>query len=137
MFENFGFSDFWRDSEYALKQYVGETPTEDYIKSVEDELGYKLPDSYKYLIKQHNGGMPKNTAFRTNIPTSWSKDHISIEGIYGVDRKRDNSVCGETGTEFWIDAIRPPRVMRWSFSITANVEQTVNQRWSMSNRKTT
>ncbi|MBP5269168.1 MAG: SMI1/KNR4 family protein [Ruminococcus sp.] len=110
MFENFDFSDFWRDSEYALDEYVGESPTDEYIESIEKELGYKLPESYKYLIKQHNGGMPKNTAFRTNIPTSWSKDHISIEGIYGVDRKGDNSVCGETGTEFWIDEWEYPAI---------------------------
>jgi hypothetical protein len=38
MFENFDFSDFWHDSQYALDEYVGETPTEEYIKSVEDEL---------------------------------------------------------------------------------------------------
>ena len=103
MFENFDLSDFWRDSKYALSEYVGETPTDEYIKSVEDELGYKLPESYKYLIKQHNGGLPKNTAFPTSVPTTWAKDHIAIEGIFGIDKKLDNSVCGELGTEFWID----------------------------------
>ena len=103
MFENFDLSVFWHDSEYALKEYVGENPTDEYIKSVEDELGYKLPESYKYLIKQHNGGMPHKTAFPTSVPTTWAKDHIVIEGIFGIDKKLDNSVCGELGTEFWID----------------------------------
>ena len=110
MFENYDFSGFWRDSEYALEAYVGETPTDEYIESVEEELGYKLPESYKYLVKQHNGGMPHKTAFPTKVPTAWAKDHIAIEGIYGVDRKLDNSVCGELGTKFWIDEWEYPAI---------------------------
>ena len=70
MFENFDFSDFWCDSQYALDEYVGESPTDEYIESIEKELGYKLPESYKYLIKQHNGGIPNNTAFKISINAS-------------------------------------------------------------------
>ena len=103
MFDGFDFNDFWDDREYALKNYVGETPTDEYIKGIEEELGYKLPESYKWLVRQHNGGIPKNTAFRTGEKTSWSHDHISIEGIFGVDRKKENSLCGELGSEFWHD----------------------------------
>ena len=110
MFDNFDFTGFWKNSEYALKEYVGDKPTDEYIESVENELGYKLPESYKYFIKQQNGGIPNNTAFRTKVPTTWAEDHISIEGIYGVDRKKDNSVCGETGTEFWIDEWEYPAI---------------------------
>ena len=110
MFDNFDFTGFWKNSEYALKEYVGDKPTDEYIESVENELGYKLPESYKYFIKQQNGGMPNNTAFRTMVPTTWAEDHISIEGIYGVDRKKDNSVCGETGTEFWTDEWEYPAI---------------------------
>lgn len=41
-FEPADFSDFWENSDYALKEYVSEPPTEEMIASVEQELGYKL-----------------------------------------------------------------------------------------------
>jgi hypothetical protein len=44
-FKDLDFSDFWDDSEYALEEYIEEEPTDELIKSVEDELGYKLPAS--------------------------------------------------------------------------------------------
>lgn len=53
MLEGFDFSNFWEDSEYALKEYVSEPPTDEMIDSVERELGYKLPASYIWLMKQH------------------------------------------------------------------------------------
>ena len=46
MFEGFDFTNFWEDSEYALKEYVSELPSDELIASVEQELGYKLPVSY-------------------------------------------------------------------------------------------
>ena len=46
MFDNFDFTNFWEDDAYALQ-----------------ELGYKLPASYIWLMKQHNGGIPADTCF--------------------------------------------------------------------------
>ena len=63
MFEGFDLTSFWEDSEYALKEYVSEMPSDELIASVEQELGYKLPASYIWLMKQHNGGIPVNTCF--------------------------------------------------------------------------
>jgi cell wall assembly regulator SMI1 len=51
IFKDFDFSDFWDDSEYSLNEYVEEEPTDELIKSVEHELGYKLPASYIELMK--------------------------------------------------------------------------------------
>ncbi len=102
MFEGFDFTDFWDDGSYALKNYVGEPPTDEMIKSVETELGYKLPASYIWLIRHHNGGVPLKTAFPTSSPTSWADDHIAIEGIYGIDRNKPNSLCGSFSSQFWI-----------------------------------
>ena len=45
-FENFDFSHFWEDDEYSLEEYVGKEPTDAEIKEIENELGYKLPQSY-------------------------------------------------------------------------------------------
>lgn len=103
MLEGFDFSNFWEDSEYALKEYVSEPPTDEMIDSVERELGYKLPASYIWLMKQHNGGVPVNTCFPTNEPTSWAEDHVAITGIFGIGREKDYSLCGTMGSQFMID----------------------------------
>ena len=94
MFDNFDFTNFWKDSAYALKEYVSESPSDELIASVEQELGYKLPASYIWLMKQHNGGIPFNTCFPTDKPTSWADDHVAITGIFGIGREKPNSLCG-------------------------------------------
>ncbi len=101
-FNNFDFSDFWNDDEYALKEYVCEIPSDKLIESVELELGYKLPASYIELMKMHNGGIPVNRRFPTTEANSWAEDHIAIEGILGIARDKDNSLCGSLGSQFMI-----------------------------------
>ena len=68
-FENFDFTDFWDDDEYAMNEYIGAPPTEEMIEETECELGYKLPESYIWLMKQHNGGIPFNVCFPCDEPT--------------------------------------------------------------------
>lgn len=96
-------SEFWEDSDYARKSYVGEPPTDELIASVEEELGYKLPASYIALMKQQNGGIPKNTCFPTEEATSWAEDHIAITSIMGIGREKSYSLCGDTGSQFMIE----------------------------------
>jgi hypothetical protein len=88
-FSNFDLSDFWNESEYALKEYVSNSPTEELTSSIENELGYKLPFSYIELMNNQNGGMPKNCAFPTTEQTSWAQDHVAISGIMGIGRKKN------------------------------------------------
>lgn len=102
MFDGFDFTNFWDDSEYA-QEYVSDPPSAKLIAGVEKELGYKLPASYICLMKQHNGGIPFKTCFPTNKATSWAKDHVAITGIFGIGKKKAYSLCGERGSEFWID----------------------------------
>ena len=54
-FEDFDFSSFWANNEYAQKYYIGTIPTDKQVEEIERELGYKLPQSYIALIKQCNG----------------------------------------------------------------------------------
>lgn len=94
---------FWKRSAYATKQYVSEPLTNALIASIEKELGYTLPQSYIALMHTQNGGIPFNTCFPTKKPTSWSEDHIAINGIYGIGRTKPQSVCGSRGSQFMID----------------------------------
>ncbi len=68
-FEGFDLTYFWDDCDYAKKEYIEPEPSDELIASVEQELGYKLPASYIWLMKRHNGGLPVNTCFPTDTPT--------------------------------------------------------------------
>ncbi|MCP3776007.1 SMI1/KNR4 family protein [Paenibacillus sp. MZ04-78.2] len=102
-FEGFDLTNFWKDSDYALKNYVSEPPTDELIASIELELGYTLPASYIAMMKLHNGGLPINTRFPTGEATSWAEDHIAIEGIMGIGREKPYSLCAEFGSRFMIE----------------------------------
>ena len=101
-FEGFDLTNFWDDSMYALKEYVSDPPSDELIASVEEELGYKLPAAYIWLMKQHNGGIPVNTCYPCDEPTCWSDDHVAITGIFGIGREKSCSLCGELGSQFMI-----------------------------------
>lgn len=82
-FENFDFSDFWDDCEWAKKAYICEPPTDELIAEIEAELGYKLPESYIWLMKQHNGGIPFKDTFYCG---GGEYDFADIDGILGIGR---------------------------------------------------
>lgn len=109
-FEGFDLTNFWDDSMYALKEYVSEPPSDELIASVEEELGYKLPAAYIWLMKQHNGGIPVNTCYPCDEPTCWSDDHVAITGIFGIGREKSCSLCGELGSQFMIDEWEYPAI---------------------------
>lgn len=109
-FEGFDFTGFWDDCDYALKAYVCDPPTDQLIAEIEQELGYKLPASYIWLMKQHNGGIPANTCFPTGTPTSWAEDHVAISGIFGIGRDKNFSLCGGLGSQFMIDEWEYPAI---------------------------
>ena len=110
IFEGFDFNGFWNDSKYAIEKYISAPPTDVLIKEIETELGYKLPASYVFLMKQHNGGIPFKTDFITSEPTSWAKDHIAITGIMGIGREKTYSLCGSLGSRFMIDEWEYPNI---------------------------
>jgi hypothetical protein len=105
VFNNFNLADFWEDSEYALTRYISPPFTSELISSIEDELGYKFPNSYAELMRCQNGGIPKNRLFPTNESTSWAQDHIAISAILGIGVEETiYSICGKFGSKFWIEA---------------------------------
>ncbi len=110
MFEKINLEEFWDDDEYALEAYVSLDVTDEMIQEVEQELGYKLPASYIYLMKKHNGGIPKNQYCPCDTPTTWADDHVGITGIYGIGREKTYSLCGEHGSKFWIEEWEYPDI---------------------------
>ena len=109
-FEGFDLTNFWDDNWYALKEYVSDPPSDELIASVEEALGYKLPAAYIWLMKQHNGGIPVNTCYPCDEPTSWAEDHVAITGIFGIGREKSCSLCGELGSQFMIDEWEYPAI---------------------------
>lgn len=110
VFKDFDFTNFWDDNEYALEKFVGETPTDEHIQFIKQELGYKLPASYIEVVKMHNGGIPFNKCFPTKEPTSWANDHVAISGIFGTDRSKTYSLCGDLGSQFMIEEWGYPEI---------------------------
>ena len=87
-FENFDFTDFWGDDEYAMNEYIGAPPTEEMIEETERELGYKLPESYIWLMKQHNGGIPVNTCFLLADPAVGQTTMWLSHGPLGLEERK-------------------------------------------------
>lgn len=110
VFGDFDVTDFWEQGEDADEEYVGAPLTPEQVAAVERELGYKLPASYVELMKHQNGGIPTRTNHRTREPTSWSKDHIAIIGIYSIGNENPCSLCGELGSQFRIDEWEYPPI---------------------------
>lgn len=109
-FKGKDFADFWDKSKYAEEAYMSEYPDDQLIESLEKELGYKLPASYIWLMKQHNGGMPLFDCFLTSTATSWAEDHIAISGIMGIGRDKDYAIGGGLGSQFMIEEWGYPNI---------------------------
>lgn len=109
-FEEVDLARFWKDSDYARKEYVLPPPTDISIAAVEKKLGYKLPASYIELMQYQNGGLPRKTAFPTAESTSWAEDHVTINGILGIGDSKTYSLCGELGSQFMKDEWGYPKI---------------------------
>ncbi|MBO9663221.1 SMI1/KNR4 family protein [Dokdonella sp.] len=102
-FADFDLGCFWKDSDYARKEYVEPPPTPATIAAVEAELGYRLPASYVALMQSQNGGIPRNRCFPTDEPVSWAPDHVAISAFKGIGGEKTWSLCGGLGSRFKIE----------------------------------
>ena len=99
MFDESFLREFWEDSDYG-RSYAGPSLTEERVRTVEAELGFRLPAAYVELMKSQNGGIPTRDCFPTDQPTSWAEDHVAITGIYGIGREPANTLLGKLGSVF-------------------------------------
>ena len=110
-FDGFDFTDFWDDCDYSLKDYIEPEPRDELVADIERELGYKLPASYIWLMKRHNGGvLGERCCFPTETPTTWAEDHVSVKSIKGIGREKIWSVCGKFGSKFMINEWEYPPI---------------------------
>lgn len=103
--KDFNWTGFWNDCDYAFESYIGKAVTNEDIKATEVELGYKLPSAYIELLKNHSGGVLNRNCFIND-----NGECVYVTGIYGIDRGKKNSLCGEFGNEFWISKWKYPSI---------------------------
>ncbi|MCY8012593.1 SMI1/KNR4 family protein [Bacillus haynesii] len=76
---------FWTyedEDPYTLKSI-----SERDIQNAEKKLGVKLPEEYKALILEQNGGYINFNAFPSERPTFWAKDHVQVDYLLGLGKK--------------------------------------------------
>lgn len=73
---------FWEIDEEGY--YTLEKINEKKIAKAEKKLGVILPDTYKKLILEQNGGYIVHNAFPTSHPNSWAEDHIQFNHLLGI-----------------------------------------------------
>ena len=109
-FLGFDFSDFWNDSEYSVRGYIEEYPSDELIIEIEQDLGYKLPKSYIALMKLHNGGIPFKVCYPMTGNTGWAEDHTAITGIMGIGKTKPYSLGGKLGSKFMMEEWGYPNI---------------------------
>lgn len=79
MFKNVNLDELWYDSEETKKYECGSLDDE-MIKKTEKKLGFKLPESYIYLMKKHNGGLLQKNYLSFKNTDGYSDLNV----IYGI-----------------------------------------------------
>jgi hypothetical protein len=77
-------------------------PDDDLVRSIEAELGRRLPAAYVELARRHNGGNLARTAHPSPSRTTWAEDHVAVTALAAVGRTAWFSLCGEVGSAFWV-----------------------------------
>lgn len=89
--------------ETSANDYIDVYPTSQRVVEIERELGYKLPESYIYLMRHtQNGGYVHRDSIATKQSTSWAEDCAAITGIMGIGSHASNSLNGHFNTDFWV-----------------------------------
>lgn len=73
---------FWEKEEEC--PFTLEKIDEQKICEAEGRLGVTLPDTYKKLILEWNGGFTVRNAFPTEKPNSWAGDHVQFDHLRGI-----------------------------------------------------
>jgi SMI1/KNR4 family protein SUKH-1 len=77
--------------------------TDEILRSVEAELGRRLPTAYVNSARRHNGGRFAHRAHPAPRRTTWADDHVGVTSLAAIGRGRSFSLCGMGGSAFWIE----------------------------------
>jgi hypothetical protein len=75
---------FWGEGRYGVQPPL----TDAVVQDAERRLGVRLPASLLEILRVQNGGAvaePWN-AFPTDVPTSWSENHVPFDDMMGIGR---------------------------------------------------
>lgn len=76
--------------------------TNEVLRAVEAQFGYRLPTAYVDLARRHNGGSFARDAHPAPNRTSWAEDHVGVYTLAAIGRTARFSLCGEFGSAFWV-----------------------------------
>lgn len=97
------FADIWDFDGVDKSGYHEPPPSDDDVRSIESELGCRLPDAYVAMARHHNGGLLRRDAHPSPTPTTWAADHVGVNAIFAVGRTAASSLCGRFGQRLWLD----------------------------------
>ncbi|MEQ4210168.1 SMI1/KNR4 family protein [Actinopolymorpha sp. B9G3] len=97
------FADLWDADAVEASEYHEAPPSDDDVRSIESELGCRLPSAYVDLARRHNGGLLRRDAHPTARPTSWADNHVGVTGIFAIGRTAPSSLCGSNGQRLWLE----------------------------------
>ncbi|MEV4479457.1 SMI1/KNR4 family protein [Micromonospora coxensis] len=84
--------------------------TDEVLRTVEAQLGHRLPAAYVDLARRHNGGSFARYAHPAPSRTSWAADHVGVCTLAAIGRTAQISLCGEFGSAFWTAEWRYPEI---------------------------
>ncbi|MFD9010003.1 SMI1/KNR4 family protein [Streptomyces sp. NPDC059552] len=78
---------FWGEGLHGVQP----PPTDAVVQDAERQLGVRLPASLLEILRVQNGGLVAElwNAFPTDVPTSWSEDHVPLDDMMGIGRHDD------------------------------------------------
>ncbi|MEU1478046.1 SMI1/KNR4 family protein [Streptomyces sp. NPDC001668] len=76
---------FWDEGRYGGQPRL----TDAVVQDAERRLGVRLPVSLLEVLRVRNGGAVAESwnAFPTEVPTSWSQDHVPLDEMMGIGRQ--------------------------------------------------
>ncbi len=93
----------WDTDPEALRIGQGPSCTDEMIRVAEQELGYKLPESYIWLVKQQNGGYLKRNNFLLDYELSGVGNRVMMPMLYGVGHEKTITINSMLGTQCLIE----------------------------------
>jgi hypothetical protein len=85
---------FWGEGRYGVQPPL----TDAVVQDAELTLGVRLPASLLAILRVQNGGAVADlwNAFPTDVPTSWSENHVPLDDMMGIGRRDGQSSLLDT-----------------------------------------